>query len=58
MNGALVIAEHLDGALRDVSSELVTAARQLDAGSVTVAVLGADPRLAAAEGDIGIFRIA
>ena len=50
MNGALVIAEHLDGALRDVSSELVTAARQLDAGSVTVAVLGADPRLAAAEG--------
>jgi electron transfer flavoprotein alpha subunit len=32
MSGVLVVAEHVDGQLRDVTFELVTAARQLDAG--------------------------
>jgi electron transfer flavoprotein alpha subunit len=38
----LVIAEHLQGALRDVTKELVSAAGDLD-GPVTVAVIAADP---------------
>jgi len=39
---ALVIAEHLQGRVRDVTYELVSAARELG-GPVTVAVIGADP---------------
>jgi electron transfer flavoprotein alpha subunit len=50
LSGVIVIAEHLEGQLRDVSLELVSAARQLDAGPVAVVVIGADARLAAAEG--------
>jgi electron transfer flavoprotein alpha subunit len=42
MNGTLVIAEHVDGRLRDVSRELVTAAGELGE-PVTVAVLAKDP---------------
>ena len=42
MNGTLVVAEHLLGRLRDVTRELVTAAREL-AGPVTVAVIARDP---------------
>lgn len=38
----LVIAEHLQGAVRDVTKELVTAGRELG-GPVTVAVIAADP---------------
>jgi electron transfer flavoprotein alpha subunit len=46
----LVIAEHVDGVVRDVTWELVTAARELDAGPVAVVVIGADPGIGAAEG--------
>src|SRR4029453_3248371 len=42
MNGTLVVAEHLMGRLRDVTRELVTAARELT-GPVTVAVIARDP---------------
>ncbi len=45
MNGVLVVAETRQGALRDISAELVAAARQLaDAGlgPVSVAVIGSD----------------
>lgn len=38
----LVIAEHIQGALRDLTKELVTAAAELG-GPVTVAVIAADP---------------
>ncbi len=38
----LVVAEHLQGELRDVTLELVTAARELD-GPVAVAVIAKDP---------------
>src|SRR5262245_19862967 len=38
----LVVAEHLGGAIRDVTRELVTAATELG-GPVTVAVIAADP---------------
>lgn len=44
MNGTLIIAEHSEGKLRDITLEAVTAARELQAGSVAVAVLGADPQ--------------
>lgn len=37
----LVVAEHLRGQIRDVTRELITAAREL--GQVTVAVIGQDP---------------
>src|SRR4051794_25373608 len=50
MSGVLVVAEHADGALRDISLELVTAARELDAGPVALVVIGADASLGAAEG--------
>jgi electron transfer flavoprotein alpha subunit len=46
----LVIAEHVDGVARDVTRELVTAARELDAATVTLAVIGADPTIGAADG--------
>jgi electron transfer flavoprotein alpha subunit len=42
MSGTLVVAEHLQGHLRDVTRELVTAARELG-GPVAVAVIAADP---------------
>ena len=38
----LVIAEHIRGQVRDVTRELITAARELD-GPVTVAVIAKDP---------------
>jgi len=46
MAGVLVIAEHLRGQLRDVTAEVVAAARTLGAqglGSVTVAVVAPEP---------------
>ncbi|MGH9291432.1 MAG: electron transfer flavoprotein subunit alpha/FixB family protein [Acidimicrobiales bacterium] len=42
MSGVLVVAEHLQGRLRDVTKELVTAARELG-GPVSVAVVAGDP---------------
>ena len=42
MSGILVVAEHLQGRLRDVTRELVTAAVELG-GPVTVAVIARDP---------------
>ncbi|HYT52973.1 MAG TPA: electron transfer flavoprotein subunit alpha/FixB family protein [Gaiellaceae bacterium] len=42
MNGTLVVAEHLQGKLRDVTRELVTAARGLG-GPVAIAVIAPDP---------------
>ena len=42
MSGVLVIAEHVRGQVRDVTLELVTAARELG-GPVTVAVIARDP---------------
>src|SRR5271165_4106269 len=42
MSGTLVVAEHLQGRLRDVTRELVTAAVGLG-GPVTVAVIANDP---------------
>jgi electron transfer flavoprotein alpha subunit len=42
MNGVLVVAEHLQGRVRDVTYELVSAARELG-GPVAVAVIAADP---------------
>jgi electron transfer flavoprotein alpha subunit len=42
MNGSLVVAEHVSGELRDVTRELVTAARELG-GPVTVAVIAREP---------------
>jgi electron transfer flavoprotein alpha subunit len=42
MSGALVVAEHLQGRLRDVTRELVTAARELG-GPVAVAMIARDP---------------
>jgi electron transfer flavoprotein alpha subunit len=38
----LVIAEHIQGGVRDVTKELVTAAAELG-GPVTVAIIAADP---------------
>jgi electron transfer flavoprotein alpha subunit len=42
MSGVLVVAEHIQGRVRDVTLELVTAARELG-GPVAVAVVAADP---------------
>ncbi len=42
MSGTLVVAEHLQGRLRDVTRELVTAAVELG-GPVTLAVIARDP---------------
>ena len=42
MSGVLVVAEHLQGTLREVTLELITAARELGQ-SVTVAVIAHDP---------------
>jgi electron transfer flavoprotein alpha subunit len=42
MNGTLIVAEHLQGELRDVTGELVTAARELG-DPVAVAVIAHDP---------------
>jgi len=42
VNETLIVAEHLRGAVRDVTAELVTAARQLG-NPVTVAVIARDP---------------
>jgi electron transfer flavoprotein alpha subunit len=50
MSGVLVVAEHLQGRLRDVTRELVTAAAGL--GPVTVAVIGADAPDVAAEANV------
>jgi electron transfer flavoprotein alpha subunit len=44
MSGILVIAEHVDGKVRDITLEAVNAARELQAGAVAVAVLGTDPQ--------------
>lgn len=51
MNGVLVVAEHLQGRVRDVTRELVTAAAGLG-GRVTVAVIAADPPALRAGADV------
>ena len=51
MTGTLVIAEHLRGRLRDVTRELVTAARELG-GPVAVAVIARDPSALAGQANI------
>lgn len=51
MTGTLVIAEHLRGQLRDVTRELVTAARELG-GPVAVAVIAKDPSGVAAQANV------
>ena len=43
MSGVLVIAEHRQGLLRDVTAELVGAASALGAGPVAVAVIADAP---------------
>jgi electron transfer flavoprotein alpha subunit len=47
----LVVAEHLQGQLRDVTRELVTAARELG-GAVTVAVIAGDPAALAEQANV------
>jgi electron transfer flavoprotein alpha subunit len=49
VSGVLVVAEHRDGALREVTREAVTAARLLNE-PVAVVVIGADAALAAFDG--------
>jgi electron transfer flavoprotein alpha subunit len=57
MTGILVVAEHLQGRLRDVTRELVTAAGELG-GAVTVAVIARDPApLAEAANVAGVDEI-
>ena len=51
MTGTLVIAEHLRGQLRDVTRELVTAARELG-GPVAVAVIARDPSALAGQANV------
>ena len=51
MSGILVVAEHLQGRLRDVTRELVTAAAELG-GPVTVAVIARDPGPLAVEANL------
>lgn len=50
MSGVIVVAEHLQGKLRDMTLELISAAHGLELGSVCVVVIGADPQIASAEG--------
>jgi electron transfer flavoprotein alpha subunit len=57
MSGTLVIAEHLRGRLRDVTRELVTAARDLPR-PLSVAIIAADPGPLADEADLqGVAEI-
>lgn len=57
MAGALVVAEHVRGGLRDVTLECISAARELD-GPVTVAVVTRDPStLAGAVNVTGVDEI-
>lgn len=57
MSGVLVVAEHLQGRLRDPSLEAVTAAGELG-GPVTVLVIAADPRaLVPAVSVAGVDRV-
>jgi electron transfer flavoprotein alpha subunit len=51
MPGTLIVAEHLDGRVRDVTLECVTAARELGE-PVTVAVVAADPSALASGVDV------
>ncbi|HET9075038.1 MAG TPA: hypothetical protein VFN48_10695, partial [Solirubrobacteraceae bacterium] len=60
MSGVLVIAEARQGALRDVSFELITAAGELSAagaGAVTVALIGADASLASQLNATGVQEV-
>ena len=60
MSGVLVIAEARQGALRDVSFELITAAGELSAagaGAVTVALIGADASLASQLNATGVEEV-
>ena len=60
MSGTLVVAEHIRGVIRDVTFELITAARQLG-DPVTLAVIAKDPgplaEAVAVEGIDEILRI-
>ena len=58
MSGVLVIAEARQGALRDVSFELIGAAGEISgAGAVTVALIGADAALAAQLNCAGVSEV-
>jgi len=61
MGGILIVAEHLQGKLHDISRELIGAAAKLKeglGGPLTVAVAGADPAPLAAELNLaGVDRI-
>ena len=51
MAGTLIIAEHLQGQLRDVTRECVTAASELE-GPVVVGVVGGDPAAVADQANV------
>jgi electron transfer flavoprotein alpha subunit len=51
MSGVLIVAEHLQGQVRDVTKELVTAAGELG-GPVTVAIVAADPSALAGQANV------
>ncbi len=51
MSGTIIVAEHLQGRLRDVTRELVTAAATLP-GPVTVAIVAREPERIAAQAEL------
>ena len=51
MAGTLIVAEHLQGKLRDITRECVTAASQLE-GPVVVGVIAGDPGAVAGEANV------
>ena len=58
MSGVLIIAEARQGALRDISFELITAAGEIaDAGAITVALVGADASLASSLNAVGVSEV-
>jgi electron transfer flavoprotein alpha subunit len=58
MSGVLVIAEARQGALRDISFELIGAAAEIaDAGPITVALIGADAALASQLNAAGVSEV-
>jgi electron transfer flavoprotein alpha subunit len=58
MSGVLVIAESRQGALRDISFELITAAGEISgAGPITVAYIGADASLASGLNAAGVEEV-
>ncbi len=49
MSKVLIVAEHLDGRLNGSTARCVSAAKALDAASIDIVVLAADPTAIAAE---------